>query len=124
MAFASVGTRTPFFIRVPSNAAKLVSLPLEAGLRLGLGLGLGFAAAGATAALLVLAAFSLAGFVSLFAAITGTAAMAKMIRCDSHFFRVNINFAFNIRWCLLPVGHFSMYQHMVGNPVSFSETTL
>jgi hypothetical protein len=104
MELASEGARIPFFTSTPSKAATLASPVVVAKLTLGLGLGLGlglefgsgFALA---AALLVFAAFAV--FASLFAAIRGTAAMAKIIRFDNHFLGINMDFAFNIEWWLL-----------------------
>jgi hypothetical protein len=53
------------------------------------------------AALVAFAALSLAVFASLFAAITGRAAMVKIMRVNNHFLGINIDFAFDIEWWLL-----------------------
>jgi len=93
----------PFFTSTPSKVATLspvVEARLMLGLGLGVGLGLGLALAVA-AALLGFAALSLAVFESLFAAITGRAAMAKIIRFNNHFLGINMDFAFDIEWWLL-----------------------
>src|ERR1022692_2259982 len=103
MELASEGPRIPFFTRTPSNAATLASLAVAnptLGLGFGVGTGLGFGSGLALAAAL-LALAALAVFASLFAAITGTAAMAKIIRFDNHFLGINMDFAFNIEWWLL-----------------------
>src|ERR1700690_4273546 len=101
---ASEGARTPFFTSTFSKVATLAS-PVAAdkltlGLGLGFGLELGLGLAGA-AALVVFAALSLAVFASLFAAIAGREAMGKIVRINSHFLGIDMDFAFNIEWGLL-----------------------
>ena len=97
MALASVGARTPFITRTPSNAVIFASPAVEVTFRLGLGLGLelgfglGLATAELPSVLLAFAVFSVAVFASLFSAITGISVIAIRSRADNHLFTSNID---------------------------------
>jgi hypothetical protein len=83
MALASLGARTPFITRTPSNAVTFALSTFKA--RLGL------AAAGVGSALDVFAAFSFAGFISLLPAMTGIAVMARNSKLDDNFLTLDID---------------------------------